>query len=95
MSMKFKKETKDKLADLEARVEALEESDSEEQNGDSIWQKKRKQLLKKLKKQNSCLSMNYPSKSKGTEEIYTNTSVPVNYRNKNNKDVIDNVDQCR
>lgn len=29
MSMKFKKETKDKLADLEARVEALEESDSD------------------------------------------------------------------
>jgi BMFP domain-containing protein YqiC len=27
--MKFKKETKDKLADLEARVEALEESDSD------------------------------------------------------------------
>ena len=79
MSMKFKKETKDKLADLEARVEALEESDSEEQNGDSIWQKKRKQLLKKLKKQNSCLSMNYPSKSKGIEEIYTNILGQVNY----------------
>ena len=33
MSMKFKKDTKAKLADLEARVEALEEStdsDSEE-----------------------------------------------------------------
>ena len=29
MSMKFKKETKDKLADLEARVEALEEADSD------------------------------------------------------------------
>ena len=29
MSMKFKKETKDKLADLEARVEALDESDSD------------------------------------------------------------------
>ena len=27
--MKFKKETKDKLADLEARVEALEEADSD------------------------------------------------------------------
>jgi hypothetical protein len=36
--------------------------------------------------------MNYQFKSKGTEEIYTNISVPVNYRNKNNKDVIDNVD---
>ena len=30
MSMKFKKDTKAKLADLEARVEALEEGDSQE-----------------------------------------------------------------
>ena len=30
MSMKFKKDTKAKLADLEERVEALEESGSEE-----------------------------------------------------------------
>lgn len=30
MSMKFKKDTKAKLADLEERVEALEEGDSQE-----------------------------------------------------------------